>query len=308
VSPASLSFSGVQGAASPAAKTASVTNTGSGTLDVSVSDDASWLTVTPASATAPATLTATASTTGLTAGTYTATITVTATSAGATGSPKTIAVTLTVDPATPPSLVGAWNFNETTGTVANDASGRGHTGAIDGATRTAAGHSGGALSFDGINDWVTIADTNALDLTTGMTMEAWIRPTAVGTAWRCVLIKEQPNDLVYTLYAGNGAGRAATHIFTTADLGVSGTAATALNAWTHLASTYDGTTLRLYVNGTQVATRAVTGAMRTSTGVLRIGGNSIWSEWFAGLIDDVRVYNRALTATEVQADMAAPVI
>jgi hypothetical protein len=69
----------------------------------------------------------------------------------------------------------------------------------------------------------------------------------------------------------------------------------------------DGANLRLYVNGTQVASRALTGAMRTSTGVLRIGGNSIWSEWFAGLIDEVRVYNRALSATEIQADMTTPV-
>ena len=43
--------------------------------------------------------------------------------------------------------------------------------------------------------------------------------------------------------------------------------------------------------------------MITSTGVLRIGGNNVWAEWFAGLIDEVRVYNRALTATEIQADM-----
>jgi hypothetical protein len=307
VTPATLSFSGVQGAASPAAKTASVTNTGSGTLDVTVSDDAAWLTVTPASATAPATLTATASTTGLAAGTYTATATVAAVGSGVSGSPKTIAVTLTVTPAIPPNLVGAWGFDEATGTAVNDASGRGQTGTIDGATRTAAGHSGGALSFDGVNDWVTVPDSNALDLTTGMTMEAWVRPTAVGTAWRTVLMKEQPGNLIYTLYAGDGTGRPAVYAFTTTDLGSSGPTATALNAWTHLAATYDGANLRLYVNGTQVVSRALTGAMRTSTGVLRIGGNSIWGEWFAGLIDDVRVYNRALTATELQADMTTPV-
>jgi hypothetical protein len=66
--------------------------------------------------------------------------------------------------------------------------------------------------------------------------------------------------------------------------------------------------MRLYVNGVQVASRALTGSMRSSTGVLRIGGNNIWNdEWFAGLIDEVRVYNKALTAAEVQADMTKPV-
>ena len=103
-------------------------------------------------------------------------------------------------------------------------------------------------------------------------------------------------------------GRPATDVFTTADIGFSGPTALTLNTWIHLAATYDGTTLRLYVNGVQVATKATTGAIRVSTGALRIGGNSVWTnEWFAGLIDEVRVYNKALTATEIQADMTKPV-
>ncbi len=64
---------------------------------------------------------------------------------------------------------------------------------------------------------------------------------------------------------------------------------------------------RLYVNGVQVATKAMTTAIPVSTGALRIGGNSLWSEWFAGQIDDVRVYKRALTAAEVAADRDKPV-
>jgi hypothetical protein len=306
VSPATLAFSATQGQANPAAKTISVTNGGSGTLDVSVSDDAAWLAVTPATATAPATLTATPNITGLAAGTYTATVTITATTAGATGSPKTVAVTLNVAAAAS-NLVGAWGFDEPSGTTAADASGRGNAGTISGATR-ATGKSGGALSFDGVNDWVTIPDANVLDLTTGMTIEAWINPVAVGSGWRTVVFKEQPASLIYALYAGDGTGRPATDVFTNADRGVSGSATTPLNAWTHLASTYDGTTLRLYVNGVQAATRAVTGAIKVSTGVLRIGGNGTWNdEWFSGLIDEVRLYNRALTAAEIQTDMAAPV-
>ena len=87
--------------------------------------------------------------TGLAAGTYTATVTVTATTAGATGSPKTIAVTLTVQPGRSTNLVGAWGFDETTGTTAADASGQSNTGTITGATHSAAGKFGGALSFNG---------------------------------------------------------------------------------------------------------------------------------------------------------------
>ena len=67
--------------------------------------------------------------------------------------------------------------------------------------------------------------------------------------------------------------------------------------------TYDGTTLRLYVNGTQVGSRPVSGSLLTSTGALRIGGNSIWGEFFQGRIDEIRIYNRALSPSEVLSDM-----
>jgi hypothetical protein len=67
--------------------------------------------------------------------------------------------------------------------------------------------------------------------------------------------------------------------------------------------TYDGSAVRLYVNGALAVSQAASGSVTSSTGVLRIGGNSVWNEWFAGLIDEVRVYNRALSAAEIQADM-----
>ena len=75
-----------------------------------------------------------------------------------------------------------------------------------------------------------------------------------------------------------------------------------------MALTYDGATMRLYVNGTQVASRAQTGAIQATDNPLWIGGNSPYGEYFQGLIDEVRVYNRALPQTEVQADMNAPVL
>ena len=61
-------------------------------------------------------------------------------------------------------------------------------------------------------------------------------------------------------------------------------------------------TLRLFVNGTQVSSTAVTGTLLNSAGALKIGGNAIWGEYFSGLIDDVRVYERALSAAEIAAD------
>ena len=67
--------------------------------------------------------------------------------------------------------------------------------------------------------------------------------------------------------------------------------------------TYDGSSMRLYVNGVLVSTRAQTGSTAVSTGLLQIGGNGVWGEYFSGAIDEVRIYNRALSAAEIQVDM-----
>ena len=56
-----------------------------------------------------------------------------------------------------------------------------------------------------------------------------------------------------------------------------------------------------------MGTRAVANPLVTSTGVLRIGGNNIWGEFFAGRIDEIRLYNRALSVTEINADMNGPI-
>lgn len=96
VSPASLSFTATAGGSNPANQTISITNTGGGTLDWTASDDAPWLTVSPASGTAPSTLTASVDISGLTAGTYNGTITISAT--GAANTPVIVLVTLHLKP------------------------------------------------------------------------------------------------------------------------------------------------------------------------------------------------------------------
>jgi Concanavalin A-like lectin/glucanases superfamily len=77
--------------------------------------------------------------------------------------------------------------------------------------------------------------------------------------------------------------------------------------WSHLAVSYDGTALRLYVNGAQVSRRATSGTILRTTDPLWIGGNQPYGEYFRGLIDEVRVYDRALGPAEVRAEMSAPI-
>jgi hypothetical protein len=207
----------------------------------------------------------------------------------------------------PSGLVAAYGFNEGTGTTVSDISGNGNTGTASGTTWSATGKFGGALSFNGTSSRVNVADSTSLRLTTGMTLEAWVNPTATGTAWRTVVLKEQSGGLIYSLYANTDTSRPSGHVYIASEFDTRGTAAVALNAWTHLATTYDGATLKMFVNGVQVSSKAVAGNMLTSTGALRIGGNAIWGEYFSGLIDEVRIYNRALSAAEIQTDMTTPV-
>ena len=216
--------------------------------------------------------------------------------------------TATTPSATPvralrPGLVAAYGFEEASGARVADLSGKGHTGVIFGAARVTSGKFGSALSFDGIRNWVTVASSPSLNLTTGLTLEAWVNPSSSSSAWRDVIMKEQPAEAIYDLYADTGAGQPGGGVFMSAENIVSGGTALPANTWTHLATTYDGTNQILYVNGVQVASRAQSGAIKLSAGPLRIGGDSIWGDYFQGLIDEVRVYNRALSASEIQADM-----
>jgi glucose/arabinose dehydrogenase len=206
------------------------------------------------------------------------------------------------------SLVAAYAFDEGNGAVLTDWSGQANHGSINGATWTAAGRFGGALTFDGVNDLVTVADANSLDLTAALTIEAWLYPTAAGTTWRTAVMKEIPGELSYALYANNSASRAAGWLRIGATSKNTATAASLpLNTWTHLAITYDGATLRIYRNGVQDSSVAASGTLTTSANPLRLGGNMVWGEYFAGRIDDVRIYNQARSAAQIQSDLNTPV-
>jgi Concanavalin A-like lectin/glucanases superfamily len=147
-----------------------------------------------------------------------------------------------------------------------------------------------------------------LHLTTGMTLEAWLNPATVG-GWTEALGKETTDDVVYSIYSSQPANHATGYIRKGGVFSEAGaTSALAVNTWTHVATTYDGATLRFFVNGTQVGSSPATGPIDGSSGVFRIGGNSIFGEYFNGLIDEVRVYNRALSSTEINADENTAVV
>jgi Concanavalin A-like lectin/glucanases superfamily/Abnormal spindle-like microcephaly-assoc'd, ASPM-SPD-2-Hydin/Fibronectin type III domain len=204
-----------------------------------------------------------------------------------------------------PNLVAAYSFDEGSGTTVNDLTGNGNNGTISGATWTPSGKFGKALSFNGNNSLVTIPDAASLRLTTGMTLEAWVNPAAVNAGWKDIIYKGNDN---YYLEASstNGlpvigitVGSTATETY--------GAGVLPANTWTFMAATYDGVNLKLFIDGTQVASLPRAGSIITSANPLQIGGDSIWGQVFNGTIDEVRVYNIALSPAQIQADMMTAV-
>ncbi len=206
--------------------------------------------------------------------------------------------------ATAAGLVAAYSFDEGAGTTVADASGIGNTGTVANGSWTTAGKFNSALVFNGTSSRVTINDAVSLRLTTGMTLEAWVYPATASGQWRDVIYKGDDNYYLEGTSTTNGTP-AGGGTFKSSPL--FGTSPLPLNTWSHLALTYDKVTLRLYVNGVQVASAAATANIATSTNPLQIGGDSLYGQYFNGRIDEVRVYNLALSAAQIQSDMVTPI-
>jgi hypothetical protein len=204
--------------------------------------------------------------------------------------------------------IAAYGFEEGSGATAVDSSGNGNTGSLMGASRVSGGVYGDALSFDGSSARVVVPDSPSLDLGDAMTLEAWVKPAEVSNAWRDVVYKGDDN---YYLEATSQRRRGKPSGAATFDGSagqVFGPSSLPVDSWTHLAVTYDGAAIRLYVNGDQVAEAPQTGTIASSTHPLELGGDSIYGQFFHGLIDEVRIYNIARSAAEIQTDMSTPVV
>lgn len=162
-----------------------------------------------------------------------------------------------------------------------------------------------SLSFSGSSSaYARIPDAPALNITNTITLEAWIYPIAWGSSTTTgTIISKEGNNRGYVLRTGS-SGRLSFAFGTTAlfqEIATVSPHPLVLNQWQHIAATYDGTTMKLYRNGVEVATKAQTGAIALSTNPLEIGRSpQSTTRYFTGRIDEARVFNVALNAATIQ--------
>jgi len=164
------------------------------------------------------------------------------------------------------------------------------------------------VRFDGVNDIATVASALAPSPTTQVTLEAWIRASSIATTnnQARVLSKQGAYELtISTGDTGCSFGSQGDVQFRATINGVDarlcgGTLTT--DEWHHLAGTYNGTQFVLYVDGIVVASAARTGSIASNTAPLTFGNRPALDRPFDGALDEVRIWSRALSATELQAN------
>jgi uncharacterized repeat protein (TIGR01451 family) len=208
----------------------------------------------------------------------------------------------------PLGLVSWWPLDETAGLIAADIIGGNDGTHVSGPTPVA-GHVAGALNFDGINDFVNIPSA-IIDVRQPYTLDAWIflrtdRGGVMGNV-QVILNKDArlvggSVDLGFFITNRHGITRrlGVHHVGATVE-GVFSSGQIPLNQWTHVAVTYDGIgTNRFYING-QLDTTASQSDGTNGATAWEIGGGDPAGEFFDGLIDEVEIFNRALSASEIQ--------
>ncbi len=210
--------------------------------------------------------------------------------------------------------VGWWKFDECQGDTLHDSSGNNNSGTHSGSTtmgtcsdgtnttawsKGATGKRNSSLYFNGTDDYVNIGSGTSLDQTSQVSVSAWVYPTN-NTGWYVIFQRGDGTPNGYRLKISNTSKWAFNP-----DASGSWTYSTddaAINTWSYVVGTWDGTTTKLYVNGVLVSTTSDSGTPTSTAGeVANIGsyGNGA-GQLFPGQIDDVRIYNYALTASQVK--------
>lgn len=194
----------------------------------------------------------------------------------------------------PPEPVAHYDFDEGSGGVLHDSSGHGNDGEIHGARFVRSGR-GYALAFDGLADYVDCGNRPSLDFHASSTVEAWVYPASppsgevgvVGKGYTSYLLSLYNNGFCYWYVSAGGNNTRAPLL---------------IGSWHHMVGTFDGKTLKLYLDG------KLAGEMASQASIVASGGNLLLGRgpegeagFFHGLLDEISIYDRALSEAEVQA-------
>ena len=204
-------------------------------------------------------------------------------------------------------LVGDWHLDEGTGTSAADSSGYLNNGTMNGTNYwTSSGKYGAALEASG-DDYVSVADSNSLDLTSAYTLEAWVKPGNTGKD-QMIIDKTTDGTGGYSLFISGTNGHLQFRVYGATQGVLEGTTDLRDSTdWRHVVGTFDGTTMKVYVNGVPEGSLAWSTPANANNTPLYIGArydddgvSPITPQYyFSGRIDEVKIYNRGLSATEV---------
>ncbi|MBW7989250.1 MAG: hypothetical protein FVQ84_04430 [Planctomycetes bacterium] len=201
---------------------------------------------------------------------------------------------------TDPCLVGWWKFDENSGHTAADSSGNENHGTLSTTNTkwTEDGRINGALNFTGGDNYVVVPDSPTLNPTEEISITVWLKPTWTGNGR---ILQKGSGDNQYRLLREFGDN----FVFHLAGLSndkPENIPCPSEGEWTHVAATYDGAAMKVYYNSKLVGEVATRGAINTSIGPLYIGtkySGSHAGDEYRGIMDEVRLYSRALTETEV---------
>jgi hypothetical protein len=209
-------------------------------------------------------------------------------------------------------LVGYWKFDEGSGDIAVDVSGYGNDGTISGATWTT-GKFGPGLNFDGIDDDVDCGNDESLNITGEITIAIWIKPSVAGEGgsnvgpvckaeagidpWSWQLRYNAPGGGNYMGFQFNGDPEGSTWVSVQQDL--------LPGEWYHIAGIFDGANIICYLDGVETERNTISG-IRGGSGRFFIGQDG-WDNIFNGVVDELRIYNHALSAVELLGAMAGEV-
>jgi len=203
-------------------------------------------------------------------------------------------------------LVAYFTFDEDSGDIIYDTSGNGNNGTIFGAQR-GAGKYGKALEFNGADNYVEVPTSDSLEIDTNVSIAAWINWIDAGDGWQGILSKgtmDGPGEN-YSLFINKDERYF--HFVLALDVGRvqqnSPNNSVVPNEWLHVCCTWDGSVTRIYINGEMAMEMDQVATIIPSNLPLRIGHRDGSSHYWNGIIDEVRIYDHALTEAEILAAM-----